>query len=69
MSATDKSNMKQWNKAFNNVLGIFFYISLLKVSSCNLSEGRQWYFHQYIESTAVQCKFTSDKSSVRGKRT
>ena len=35
------------------------FLSFFKVSSCNLSEGQQWYLHQHLESPALQCKFTA----------
>lgn len=38
---------------------LIYFLSLLKVSSCNLSEGEQRYLHQYVESTPLQCKFMS----------
>lgn len=63
MSASGKCHLKHIEITFRNGFGSFdLFSSLLKVSSCNLSEGQQWYFHQHIESTALQCKLTSVES-------
>lgn len=40
-----------------------FFPSVLKVSCCNLSEGQQRYFHQHVESAALQCEFISSVES------
>lgn len=41
----------------------FFFPSFLKVSRCNLGEGQQRYFHQHVESAALQCEFISSVES------
>lgn len=40
-----------------------FFPSVLKVSCCNLGEGQQRYFHQHVESAALQCEFISSVES------
>lgn len=52
-----QNHILNYQKYWNYIQNVF--LSYLKVSSCDLSEGQQRYLCQHVESPAVQCKFSS----------